>query len=97
MSYYTEIFTIFNKLYPLDNTNTIYPTFKTYTKTINDIEKVLGDMLRYASAYQDIITFNLRDNDTNEITKRLDLLDMTVTYPFLMAFCLHPKKEDTDK
>ena len=64
----------------------IYPTFKTYTKTVNDIEKVLGDMLRYACAYQDIITFNLRDNETNEIAKRLDLLDMTVTYPFLMAF-----------
>lgn len=75
----------------------IYSTFKVYTKSINDIEQVLADMLRYAVAYQDIIAFNLWDGDTNEVAKRLDLLDMSVAYPFLMAFWAYAKDSQLDK
>lgn len=75
----------------------IYPTFKNYTKKVNDIEGVLSDMLRYASSYKDIVTFNLRDSETNEIAKRLDLLDMTVAYPFLMAFWTYANEVQLDK
>lgn len=70
----------------------IYPAFKSYTKTKGNVESVLQDMLVYASAYKDIVTFNVGDNDANEVAQRLDLLDMTVAYPFLMAFLVYAKE-----
>ena len=75
----------------------IYPAFKNYTRKVDNIEDVLSDMLRYANAYRDIVTFNLRDSETNEIAKRLDLLDMTVAYPFFMAFWTYANEVQLDK
>lgn len=75
----------------------IYPTFKSYTKKVDNIEGVLSDMLIYANSYHDIVTFNLRDIETNEIAKRLDLLDMTVAYPFLMAFWTYANEAQLSK
>lgn len=75
----------------------IYPAFKNYTRNVDNIEDVLSDMLRYANAYRDIVTFNLRDSETNEIAKRLDLLDMTVAYPFFMAFWTYANEVQLDK
>ena len=75
----------------------IYPAFKNYTRKVDNIEDVLSDMLRYADAYRDIVTFNLRDSETNEIAKRLDLLDMTVAYPFFMAFWTYAHEVQLDK
>ena len=70
----------------------IYPAFKAYTKSQGDIESILQDMLVYAYAYQDVVAFNVGDDDANEVARRLDLLDMTVAYPFLMAFVAYSKK-----
>lgn len=70
----------------------IYQTFKEYTKTQGDIETILQDMLVYANAYRDVVTFNVGDDDANEVAKRLDLLDMTIAYPFLMAFVVYAKE-----
>lgn len=74
----------------------IYPAFKAYTKSMGDIESVLQDMLVYACAYQDVVSFNIGDDDANEVAKRLDLLDMTVAYPFLMAFVAYAKETGMD-
>lgn len=74
----------------------IYPAFKAYTKSRGDIESVLQDMLVYACAYQDVVSFNIGDDDANEVAKRLDLLDMTVAYPFLMAFVAYAKETGMD-
>lgn len=74
----------------------IYPAFKAYTKSLGDIESVLQDMLVYACAYQDVVSFNISDDDANEVAKRLDLLDMTVAYPFLMAFVAYAKETGMD-
>ena len=74
----------------------IYPTFKAYTKFKGDIESILQDMLVYAFAYQDVVSFNVGDDDANEVAKRLDLLDMTVAYPFLMAFVAYAKETAMD-
>mgnify|MGYP004508230101 CR=1 FL=1 len=74
----------------------IYPAFKAYTKSRGDIESVLQDMLVYACAYQDVVSFNIGDDDANEMAKRLDLLDMTVAYPFLMAFVAYAKETGMD-
>ncbi len=70
----------------------IYPAFKSYAKADENIEAVLKDMLLYANAYKDILTFNVGGEDTNEIAQRLNLLDMTVAYPFLMAFLAYAKE-----
>ena len=70
----------------------IYPAFKAYTKVQGNIEAILQDMLVYAAAYQDVVTFNVGDEGANEVAKRLDLLDMTVAYPFLMAFVAYAKE-----
>ncbi len=74
----------------------IYSAFKSYTKAKGNIESVLQDMLVYASAYKDIVTFNVGDDDANEVAQRLDLLDMTVAYPFLMAFLAYTKEKGLD-
>ena len=74
----------------------IYPAFKAYTKSRGDIKSVLQDMLVYACAYQDVVSFNIGDDDANEVAKRLDLLDMTVAYPFLMAFVAYAKETGMD-
>ena len=74
----------------------IYPAFKAYTKANDNIEAILQDMLIYANAYQDIVTFQVGDEDANEVARRLDLLDMTVAYPFLMAFRAYAKETDMD-
>lgn len=74
----------------------IYPAFKEYTKVQGDIESVLKDMLVYAQAYQAVVTFNVGDDGANEVAKRLDLLDMTVAYPFLMAFVAYAKETELE-
>ena len=70
----------------------IYTSFKGYTKTVNNIQAVLQDMLTYASAYNDIVTHNLGSKESNDVAARLDLLEMTGAYPFLMAFLVYAKE-----
>ncbi len=74
--------------------NGIYPAFKAYTKAKGDIESILQDMLVYANAYQDIVSFRVGDEDANDVVRRLNLLDMTVAYPFLMAFVAYAKSAE---
>ena len=78
----------------IPNLRRIYFSFKDYTKRFENIEEVLEDMLVYALSYRDIREFQIGERDTNEIVKRLDLLDMTVAYPFLMAFLVYAKEVD---
>lgn len=80
----------------IPNLKSIYPSFKEFTKN-KELEPILQEMVKYAYAYRDIITFNVGGADANEVAKRLDLLDMTVAYPFLMAFLLHAKETDLDE
>ena len=76
----------------IPNQRKIYFAFKEYTKRYDGIEEVLKEMLIYANTYRDIKEYQVGDKDTNEIAKRLDLLDMTVAYPFLMAFLVYAKE-----
>ena len=75
----------------------IYTSFKAYAKKEGDIEVILQDMLRYAYAYDKIVNSKVGNADTNEIAKRLDLLDMTVAYPFLMAFMVYADETQLDE
>ena len=76
----------------IPNQRKIYFAFKEFTRCYDGIEEVLQEMLVYANTYRDIKAFQVGDKDTNEIAKRLDLLDMTVAYPFLMAFLVYAKE-----
>ncbi len=69
----------------IPNIRNVYQAFKTFAKG-KDIEQLLEKMLTYATAYKKLTTFEMGDPEANEIAKRLDLLDITVAYPFLMAF-----------
>lgn len=73
--------------------NGIYQAFKNYSKGINDTEAILKDMLIYAEAYEKITEFKLGNADINEAAKRLEKLDITVAYPFLMAFLVYAKND----
>ena len=70
----------------IPNIKNIYSAFKLYAKQINDIESVLQDMLRYAQAYNKIATCTLGSSTANTTLKRLNLLEVTVAHPFLMAY-----------
>jgi len=72
----------------IPNIRNVYQAFKAFAKG-KDIQQLLGQMLTYATAYKKLTTFDLGDSEANEIAKRLDLLDMTVAYPFLMAFMIY--------
>lgn len=72
----------------IPNIRNVYQAFKSFAKG-KDIQQLLGQMLTYATAYKKLTTFDLGDSEANEIAKRLDLLDMTVAYPFLMAFMIY--------
>lgn len=75
----------------IPNIRKVYQAFKQYANG-KDINSLLDKMLQYALAYQRLTTFDLGNAEANEIAKRLDLLDMTVAYPFLMAFMLYAKE-----
>ena len=81
----------------IPNIKSIYSAFKEYSKKQGDIEALLADMLRYAGAYQRITSFNLGSEEANEIAKRLDLLDMTVAYPFLIAFVVYAQENNVSE
>ena len=75
----------------------IYTSFKAYAKKESDIEQILQDMLQYAYAYDKIVNSKVGNAETNEIAKRLALLDMTVAYPFLMAFMVYAEETQLDE
>ena len=76
----------------IPNIRNIYSAFKIYAKQVNDIEAILQDMLRYAQAYNKIINCSIGSNKANVITKRLNLLDVTVAHPYLMAFLVYAEE-----
>lgn len=76
----------------IPNIRNIYSAFKLYAKQVNDIEAILQDMLRYAQAYNKIINCAVGSNKVNVITKRLNLLDVTVAHPYLMAFLVYSEE-----
>lgn len=69
----------------IPNLKKIYVNFKRY---VNDnelnIEECLKDMLTFSHYYNKILTNNLGLEAANEIIKRINSLEVTVLYPFLM-------------
>lgn len=76
----------------IPNINDVYFIFKKYVideikagRTL-DCENVLQDMLKYAQIYNKIINNNFISEKISKVLKRLNHLEMTVIYPFFLAF-----------
>ena len=87
----------------IPNINNVYFTFKEYVQeTMNienadDCEAILQDMLYYAQIYGRIITAKNDPKDTvSSILYRLNNIEMTVSYPFLLAMFGHEKRGEID-
>ncbi len=85
----------------IPNINNVYFTFKEYVQeTMNienadDCEAILQDMLYYAQIYGRIITAKNDPKDTvSSILYRLNNIEMTVSYPFLLAMFGHEKRNE---
>lgn len=87
----------------IPNINNVYFTFKEYVlETMNienadDCEKILKDMLYYAQIYNRIITAKTDSKDVvSSILFRLNNIEMTVSYPFLLAMFGHEQQYEID-
>lgn len=97
-SFVRNYLTLVQKKIP--NINAVYFTFKDYVQNKIDIsndkdcEEILKDLLYYAEIYNEIITATVDKDNISAILSRLNLLDMTVTYPFLFALFNHQKQNE---
>lgn len=77
----------------IPNINDVYFVFKNYVldeikhKRTTDCENILQDMLKYAKIYNKIINSNFQNSSgISKILNRLNHIEMTVIYPFFLAF-----------
>lgn len=76
----------------IPNINDVYFVFKEYVineikeNRTNDCENILQDMLKYAQIYNKIINSKFSSEKVSKIVKRLNHIEMTVIYPFFLAF-----------
>lgn len=76
----------------IPNINDVYFVFKNYVleqikeNKTSDCENILQDMLKYAQIYNKIINSSFSSPKISKILKRLNHLEMTVVYPFFLAF-----------
>ncbi len=69
----------------IPNIKKIYISFKLYVNENElDIFKCLEDMLTFSQYYNKVLTNNVGLEPANEIIKRINSLEVTVLYPFLM-------------
>lgn len=76
----------------IPNINDVYFVFKEYVvseikeERTDDCENILQDMLKYAQIYNKIINSKFSSERVSKIVKRLNHIEMTVIYPFFLAF-----------
>lgn len=76
----------------------IYHDFKEYVETKGvGIEDILKDLLDYSVIYKSITT-NTFDNDgINRVLMRINQMEMSVTYPFLLSLMYYSKNKLLDE
>lgn len=81
-----DYLTIFCKAIP--NKNAVYAKFKEYTASDfhDDIRPLLESLKNYSEIYKSIKRCQVGSVRSNTIMSNLEQLDITVTYPFLMAY-----------
>lgn len=76
----------------IPNINDVYFVFKEYVTCeikgcrTADCENILQDMLKYAQIYNKVINSSFSSEKLSKILKRLNHIEMTVVYPFFLAF-----------
>lgn len=85
----------------IPNINNVYFTFKEYViekikiKDPDDCEPLLKEMLYYSQIYNKIITAKNDSKDVvSSILCRLNNIEMTVSYPFLLAMFGHEQRQE---
>ncbi len=85
----------------IPNINNVYFTFKEYVlekmniESAEDCEAILKDMLYYSQIYNRIITAKNDPKDViSSILFRLNNIEMTVSYPFLLAMFGHEQRSE---
>ena len=79
----------------IPNINSVYVTFKDYVMknfqgdVVQSYGNILKDMLRYAKIYHKIKSANNTGNGIDCIIARLNVIDVSVAYPFLFALFAH--------
>ncbi|MDR1715978.1 MAG: DUF262 domain-containing protein [Prevotella sp.] len=75
----------------------IYTDFKEYVEINNlVIEHVLKDLLEYSAIYKSIINNSIGNTKVNTVLARINQLEMSVTYPFLLSLFQYSKSNSLD-
>lgn len=64
----------------------IYVDFKDYVEAKNlGIEEILKELCEYSIIYKNILTNSIGNSELNTVLARINQLEMSVTYPFLLS------------
>ena len=80
----------------IPNFKDIYPAFKSFTEG-KEIEPVLSEMKRYAALYKRIKSSQIGDSATNEIMSRLNYLELTITYAFVLGLLNYAEEQHMEE
>ena len=70
----------------------IYIDFKEYVESNKyETEVVLKDLLDYSIIYKNILNSSIGNNNVNAVLARINQMEMTVTYPFLLSLFQYAK------
>ncbi|MCD8078927.1 MAG: DUF262 domain-containing protein [Bacteroides sp.] len=84
-----------NRISPLKH---IYFDFKEYVETNGiETEEILSDLLKYSLIYKNIINNSLGSTQVNAVLTRINQLEMSVTYPFLLSLFHHSETNAIDE
>lgn len=76
----------------------IYADFKDYVESNNfEIEETLKELCDFSIIYKNIISNSIGDEKINTILSRINQLEMSVTYPFLLSLFQYAETNLIDK
>lgn len=71
----------------------VYPAFKLFAEG-KEIEPIVAEMKRYASLYKRIKSARVGDASANEIMARLNYLELTITYAYLLGLLTYAEEQN---
>ena len=86
------------KLKAIPNKNDVYRVFKEFVQTNyeEDIEPLLADLKKYAHIFKSIKEANIGSAKLNRIMADLEQLELTTTYPFMLAMLDYHQEGNLD-
>ncbi len=71
----------------------VYPAFKSFAEG-KEIEPIMAEMKRHASLYKRIKSARVGDASANEIMARLNYLELTITYAYLLGLLTYAEEHN---